>query len=117
DSEKRQRAKQGAGMEKFEFAELPDFARCPCEQRGDGREREDNCVSRAEANVEPAVWPIAVFGADAQQHVSRKKSAEEHDFGREEKPNAELGIVNAGVRSGLNCIWNVHLKNLMRVCR
>jgi hypothetical protein len=39
-------------------------------------------------------------GADAQQNVGGKKSAEEHHFGREKQPDADLGVVNAGVRPG-----------------
>ena len=109
--QKRQRQQQRAGVEKFEFAELSDLARNPCEQRRDGREREDERVERAKPDVEPAVRPGAGRGADTQQNVGGKKAAEEHDFGREKKPDAELGVVKSDVRSGLNCVGNIHELN------
>ena len=60
---------------------------------------------------EPAVRPGAGRGADAQQDVGGKEPAEQHDFGREKKPDAELGVVKAGVRPGLNCVGNFHELN------
>ena len=67
DAQKRQRQQQGAGVEKFELAELPHLAGDPGQQRGDGREREDEGVGGAERDVQPAVRPYARRGADAQQ--------------------------------------------------
>ncbi len=52
--------------------------------------------------------------ADAQQNVGGKKSAEEHHFGRQKQPDAELGVVNAGVRPVFNCVGDFHEKSVMR---
>ena len=40
----RQRQQDGAGVEKFEFAELAHLARGPRQQRGDGGEREQQVL-------------------------------------------------------------------------
>ena len=109
DAEERQRQQQGAGVEKLELAELIGLARDPGEQRGDGRECEDDGVGRAERNTQPAVRPL--FGADAQQDVGGKKPAKEHDLGRQKQPDADLGIVKAGVRPGADGVRDVHFRN------
>ena len=49
-------------------------------------------VERAERDVEPAVRPGARLGADAQQNVGGKKPAEEHHFGRQKQPDADLAL-------------------------
>ena len=48
DAQEGQRQQNGAGVEKFEFAELPHLAGGPRQQRGDGRKREQQRVDRAE---------------------------------------------------------------------
>ena len=70
-------------------------------------------LMRAQRHVLPAVRPFAGRGADAQQHIGGKKPAEEHDFGREKKPDADLGVVKPRVRPGLDCVGNFH-ENLVR---
>ena len=46
--------------------------------------------------------------ADAQQDVGGEQPAEEHHFGGQEQPDADLGVVEAGVGPGLNCVGNFH---------
>ena len=46
--------------------------------------------------------------ADAQQDVGGEQRAEQHDFRREKQPDADLGVVKAGVRARLDCVGNFH---------
>ena len=52
--------------------------------------------------------PVNGIGPDAQQDIGGKERAEEHDFGGQKEPDANLGIEEAGVGSRLNCIGDVH---------
>ncbi len=38
----------------------------------------------------------------------RKQSAEKHHFGRQEQPDADLGVVKPGVGPGLNGVRDIH---------
>ena len=59
-------------------------------------------------NIQPTVRPKTFRRAHAQQNVSGKQRSEEHDFGRQEQPNADLGIVKPGIRPRFYCVRNFH---------
>ena len=47
-------------------------------------------------------------GTDAKDDVGGEERAEQHHFGREEQPDAELAVRSAGVGSLFNGVWDVH---------
>ena len=48
-----------------------------------------------------------VVGAGPQDDVGREERAEEHDFGREKQPDAELDVVQPGVGPRLYGVGNL----------
>jgi len=67
-----------------------------------------NGVERAETDVKPAMGPHTLIRADAQQHISGEESAEEHDFRGQEEPDADLGVIDAGIRPGFYSVGDFH---------
>ena len=69
----------------------------PRQDDGDGGGDQHEGVERGGPDVEqlPAARPRRRAGA--QQDQRREERAEEHDLGGEEEPDAELGVVDAGV--------------------
>src|SRR5437867_5347434 len=102
DADEGQGEEDGAGVKELETAKLVHLARGPGHDGSDAGGDEDNRVGRADGNVEPTVGPVAFGSAHAQQDVGGKQGAEEHDFGAKEQPNADLGVVEAGVLAGLD---------------
>jgi len=51
----------------------------------------------ADRDIQPAARPVALRSAHAQQDVRREQRAEQHDFRGQEEPDADLGVVKAGV--------------------
>ena len=49
-----------------------------------------------------------IVGTDAKEDVSGEQAAEEHDFRGKEEPDTDLGIVETGVWTGVNCVRDVH---------
>ena len=51
---------------------------------------------------------LSVRRADAKQDVRGKQGAKQHHFRGEEEPDADLGVIKAGVLARLYCVGNVH---------
>ena len=54
--------------------------------------------------MRPHTWRCV----QSQKDISGKKCAEEHHFGCEKQPDADLGVPEAGVGTSRNCVWNFH---------
>jgi hypothetical protein len=49
-----------------------------------------------------------IIGTEAEEDVAGEQAAEEHDFGGEEEPDADFGVIEAGVGAGVNGVRDVH---------
>ena len=72
----------------------------PAQHDRDTGSNEHRGVERADGDVEQPMRPGAGVRADAQQDVGGEERAEEHDFRSEKQPDADLGVVEAGIRPG-----------------
>ena len=94
--------------------ELPHFQRGPRQDHRDGRGDENRGIECSHRNIEQAVRPVTRLGIEPEENVSGKKSAEEHDFRGEKKPDADLGVPKPGIGTSSNCVWNFHLSRFVR---
>ena len=97
DAHERQCQQDGAGMEKLEPAKLAHLARGPGHHGRDTRSDEDHGVRRPHRNIEPPMGPITFHRSHAQQDIRREERAEQHDFRGQKEPDADFGVVKAGV--------------------
>ena len=70
------------------------------------RRDQDDGVDRAKHDVQLAVRPLR--RATTQDDVGGEQRAEQHDLGREEQPDPELAVGQAGVGSLCDGIGDVH---------
>ena len=115
DADEGQRQEDGAGMKKLEPAKLVHLARGPSHHRRYTGSDEHHSVGSADRDVEPAVRPITFRRADPQQNVRGEERAEEHDFGGQKQPDADFGVVKAGILARLDDVGeDFHLGKLNR---
>src|SRR5215469_5732747 len=108
DAEEDQGAQKCDGVEELELSKVVHLQGSPGHDRGDGRSDEYDGIGRAEWDVQPTVRPVAFWRTDPQEDVARKQSAEQHHFRCEKEPDADFGVVEAGVPASVNCIRYVH---------
>src|SRR4029077_390656 len=84
------------------------FERGPRQHDRYRRHDQDRGVHRADWNVEKSVRPFPRVSIETQEDVSGKESAEEHYFGGEKQPDANLRIPQTGVRPSGDCVRNFH---------
>ena len=108
DAQEDHRAEHGDGLVPAVFLPLVHFQAGPGQDIGDAGGDQDNRIKAAQAPIQPVAGPGAGIGADAQKNVGREQRAEEHDFGGQEQPDADLRVVKAGVRPAFNCVGDFH---------
>ena len=100
-------AEHGDGHVDAVPAELAQLQHGPSHDDRDGGGDEHDRVDEAERDIEVRHGPW-IIGTNAEEDVGGEQAAEEHDFRSEEEPDADLGVVEAGVRPGVNGIRDVH---------
>ena len=107
-TEKQNCAGDGRPLPFFVSGEIALFQFRPSEHDKHARGDEHHRVAGTDVKVHQAHRPCAGLGSHAQQHVGGKQRAEQHDLGGEEEPDAQLRVVQAGVRPWLNRIGDFH---------
>ena len=106
--EKQNCAGDGRPLPFFVSGEIALFQLRPSEHDKHARGDEHHRVAGTDEKVHQTHRPCAGLGSHAQQHVGGKQRAEQHDLGGEEEPDAQLRVVEAGVRPWLNRIGDFH---------
>ena len=106
--EEAQRAHNGRRHVALKGGEFAQLERGPRHDDGHGGGDEHEGVEGADGDADHAVRPEV--RADAQKDVGGEEAAEEHHFGREEQPDAELRVVKPRVRTGFDCVGDFHFR-------
>ena len=105
-------AEAGEGHEDLEPAPLAHLERSPREHHRDRGGDEDEGVDQARQHRERALGP-RVICPEAQEDVGGEEAAEEHDFRREEEPDGDLRVEEAGVLARGEDVGDFHWKDFL----
>src|SRR5262249_28367581 len=90
-------------------AETVALERRPRHHHRHRRRNEDDRVERRERDVEDRIAARPVRHASADQDVAREERPEQHDFGRQEEPDADLAVVETGIAPNFDGVRNFHV--------